>query len=311
MAGRGPGVHGEHHGGQLALPVVVRDLLYRRSPVVVGLEVLRRRGEQLIVEGELPVPVGLDVDVHVDPLQNGNVQASHPNTLYVRFAQASMVRPAFRWSAFVRAAHCTSRPRCGTVCDVEARRQVREGDLLWMPGPDRVDRANVTSFIRWLGQERGRHFGDYQELWRWSVTDLDGFWQAVWDYCGIAASAPPTAVLGTRTMPGADWFPGARLNYAQHVLRNERPGQAGTRERRAHPGHPAARHGRPARRPGGLMHAEHPADRDRDAGHDQHRRHLDQLLPRLRRPRDQRPVRPAGPEGPALRGQLPLRGHQP
>jgi len=108
---------------------------------------------------------------------------------------------------------------------VEPRRQVREGDLLWTPGPDRVDRANVTAFTRWLGQEGGHHFGDYHELWRWSVTDLDGFWQAVWDYCGIAASAPPTAVLGSRTMPGADWFPGARLNYAQHVLRNEQPGQ--------------------------------------------------------------------------------------
>jgi acetoacetyl-CoA synthetase len=108
---------------------------------------------------------------------------------------------------------------------VEARRRVREGDLLWTPGPDRVDRANVTAFISWLGRERAHHVGDYHELWRWSVTDLDGFWQAVWDYCGIEASAPPTAVLGARTMPGADWFPGARLNYAEHVLRNERPGQ--------------------------------------------------------------------------------------
>ncbi len=111
---------------------------------------------------------------------------------------------------------------------VEARGQgvqVREGDLLWTPGPDRVERANVTAFARWLGRERGHRFGDYHELWRWSVTDLDGFWQAVWDYCGVEASAPPTAVLGARTMPGADWFPGARLNYAQHVLRNERPGQ--------------------------------------------------------------------------------------
>ena len=103
--------------------------------------------------------------------------------------------------------------------------QVRESDLLWTPGPDRVARANVTAFTGWLGRERGRHFGDYDALWRWSVTDLDGFWQAVWDYCGVEASAPPTAVLGTRAMPGADWFPGARLNYAQHVLRHERPGQ--------------------------------------------------------------------------------------
>ncbi len=102
---------------------------------------------------------------------------------------------------------------------------VREGDLLWTPQPDRIARANVTAFRHWLATERGRTFGDYDALWRWSVTDLDGFWQAVWDYCGIEASAQPTAVLGARDMPGADWFPGARLNYAQHVLRHERPGQ--------------------------------------------------------------------------------------
>ena len=88
-----------------------------------------------------------------------------------------------------------------------------------------MERANLTAFGRWLDRERGRRFDGYQELWQWSVTDLDGFWQAVWDYCGIEASTPPTAVLGARTMPGADWFPGARLNYAQHVLRHERPGQ--------------------------------------------------------------------------------------
>jgi acetoacetyl-CoA synthetase len=108
---------------------------------------------------------------------------------------------------------------------VEPQRQVREGDLLWTPGPDRIERANVTAFIRWLARERGLDFDGYPALWRWSVTDLDGFWQAVWDYCGIEASAPPTAVLGRRAMPGAEWFPGARLNYAQHVLRRERPGE--------------------------------------------------------------------------------------
>ncbi len=83
----------------------------------------------------------------------------------------------------------------------------------------------MTAFARWLERSRGRQLGDYEALWRWSVTDLDGFWQAVWDYCGIEASVRPAAVLGRRTMPGADWFPGARLNYAQHVLRNERAGQ--------------------------------------------------------------------------------------
>ncbi len=108
---------------------------------------------------------------------------------------------------------------------MEPQHQVREGDLLWTPGPDRIGRANVTAFIRWLASERGLSFDGYPALWRWSVTDLDGFWQAVWDYCGIEASVPPTAVLGRRTMPGAEWFPGARLNYAQHVLRREQPGE--------------------------------------------------------------------------------------
>jgi acetoacetyl-CoA synthetase len=115
--------------------------------------------------------------------------------------------------------------RCGTVGDVEPQRQVREGDLLWTPGPERAARANVAAFIRWLARERGHDIDGYDALWRWSVTDLDGFWQAVWDYCGIEASAPPTAVLGRRAMPGAEWFPGARLNYAQHVLRREQPGE--------------------------------------------------------------------------------------
>jgi len=105
---------------------------------------------------------------------------------------------------------------------VEPQHRVRDGDLLWTPGPDR---ANVTAFIRWLASERGLSFDGYPALWHWSVTDLDGFWQAVWDYCGIEASAPPAAVLGRRTMPGAEWFPGARLNYAQHVLRREQPGE--------------------------------------------------------------------------------------
>ncbi len=120
---------------------------------------------------------------------------------------------------------CPGRGRCGTVGGVQPQRQVREGDLLWTPGPDRAGRANVTAFITWLAAERGLDFGDYGTLWQWSVTDLDGFWQAVWDYCGIEASAPPTAVLGRRDMPGAEWFPGARLNYAQHVLRREQPGR--------------------------------------------------------------------------------------
>ncbi|HEY2508928.1 MAG TPA: acetoacetate--CoA ligase, partial [Streptosporangiaceae bacterium] len=101
---------------------------------------------------------------------------------------------------------------------------VGEGSLLWTPSPAKVAAANLTDFLAWLG-DRGQRFDGYDALWQWSVTDLDGFWQAIWDYCGIQCSAAPQAVLGRREMPGAQWFPGALLNYAEHILRNEAPGQ--------------------------------------------------------------------------------------
>jgi acetoacetyl-CoA synthetase len=102
---------------------------------------------------------------------------------------------------------------------------IREGDLLWTPSAERVAGSNLTAFMTWLASERGLRFDGYHGLWRWSTGDLDGFWQAVWDYSGVDASAPPERVLGSRSMPGAEWFPGARLNYAQHILRHERPGE--------------------------------------------------------------------------------------
>jgi acetoacetyl-CoA synthetase len=102
---------------------------------------------------------------------------------------------------------------------------VNTGDLLWTPGQERIADANITRFIAWLARTRGRNFTGYDDLWQWSVTDTEGFWQAIWDYNDIAASAPPRRVLDSATMPGAQWFPGARLNYAEHVLRNERTGE--------------------------------------------------------------------------------------
>lgn len=101
-------------------------------------------------------------------------------------------------------------------------RPVREGELLWQPSAERIAAANLTAFLGWLERDRGRRFAGYPQLWQWSVTDLDGFWQAVWDYFQVAPSAPATAVLADRSMPGAQWFPGARLNFAQHALRHER-----------------------------------------------------------------------------------------
>src|SRR6185437_9148137 len=99
VAGRGGGVHGEHDGGEPALAVVGRDLLHRRRPVVAGLEVPGRRGQQLVVQGQPTVAVGFDVHVHVDPLQGGKVKARHLKTPYTPGWRAA--RPA--WLASISA----------------------------------------------------------------------------------------------------------------------------------------------------------------------------------------------------------------
>lgn len=103
--------------------------------------------------------------------------------------------------------------------------RVREGELLWTPDPGRVANTRLAEYLRWLERERGLAFSDYAALHRWSVGDLDAFWRSIFDYFDVRSSTPVGPVLGRRTMPGAEWFPGVRLNYAEHVLRNERPGE--------------------------------------------------------------------------------------
>ena len=93
------------------------------------------------------------------------------------------------------------------------------GDLLWTPSAAMVERAALTRFMRDL--DRG--FETYDDLWRWSVDDIEGFWAEVWRFFGVKGEYE--RVLGSREMPGAEWFPGARLNYAEHLLRPGRDPQ--------------------------------------------------------------------------------------
>jgi acetoacetyl-CoA synthetase len=86
------------------------------------------------------------------------------------------------------------------------------------PADDVLDRTEIGRYLRWLADERGLTFADYQQLWRWSVTDLPGFWSSIWDFCGVRAHTPYEQVLGSREMPGAQWFTGATLNYAEHAV---------------------------------------------------------------------------------------------
>lgn len=103
---------------------------------------------------------------------------------------------------------------------------VKEGQLLWEPPADWVAEANITAFRHWLTETRGLEFADYRALQRWSVAELEEFWGAIWEYFDVRSSAPFDCVLVKRQMPGAKWFPGARLNYAEHVFRNCRQGDA-------------------------------------------------------------------------------------
>ena len=93
-------------------------------------------------------------------------------------------------------------------------------ELLWAPSEDRMRASRMRAYLRWLERERGLRFAGYEDLWRWSVDDLDGFWGSIWAHFAVAASAQPTAVLAGRDMPGARWFPGARLNWAENLLRH-------------------------------------------------------------------------------------------
>ena len=91
-------------------------------------------------------------------------------------------------------------------------------DVLWRPGAHDIDNANVTHFMSWLKDQRGTTHATWNDLWEWSVHDLDEFWSAVWDYYGVAATRRPDHIISGDAMPHTRWFVGAQLNYAQNIL---------------------------------------------------------------------------------------------
>jgi len=113
---------------------------------------------------------------------------------------------------------------------------------MWAPSPERVERANLTRYLDWLRDRRGLRFGSYEELWRWSVDDLDGFWTSIWEVFEVGGPAPSPA-LAERRMPGARWFPGATLNHAELSLRR-------------HDDHPALLYGNESGELGTMGYAE-------------------------------------------------------
>ena len=100
---------------------------------------------------------------------------------------------------------------------------VAEPKLLWTPSAERVERATLTRYQRWLSETRGLEFEGYHDLWRWSVSDLEGFWSSLVEFLGVRFSEGGERVLGSQTMPGAEWFPGLAGVVGEHVFAGKDP----------------------------------------------------------------------------------------
>jgi acetoacetyl-CoA synthetase len=100
------------------------------------------------------------------------------------------------------------------------KKAVVAGEVVWTPPDDVLEHTEVGRFVHWLREHRGLDLPTHDALWRWSVSDLDGFWSAVWDFYDVGERTGP--VLARRAMPGAVWFPESRVNYARHALRRLR-----------------------------------------------------------------------------------------
>jgi acetoacetyl-CoA synthetase len=100
-----------------------------------------------------------------------------------------------------------------------------EGELLWEPSKGLVRDCRLTAYRKWLQVDLGLTLPDYQSLWEWSTSSLESFWESLWRFFEVKSETPYRTPLGSREMPGASWFPGATLNYAEHALGKFDPDQ--------------------------------------------------------------------------------------
>jgi acetoacetyl-CoA synthetase len=98
---------------------------------------------------------------------------------------------------------------------------------LWTPSAARVAGANITHLARTLGERHGVDLCDYRRLWQWSIDHKWDFWRAVWDDCGVIGTSGERVLENAERMPGATWFPAARLNFAQNLLERRRADDTG------------------------------------------------------------------------------------
>ncbi|WP_330208799.1 acetyl-coenzyme A synthetase N-terminal domain-containing protein [Pseudomonas sp. Z13] len=101
---------------------------------------------------------------------------------------------------------------------------IEEGHFLWQADRERLGKANISRYMSWLSTHRGHDFDSYSDLWRWSIADSDAFWQSIWDHFDLIYDGQINVVRTADPMPKTRWFTGTRLNYAEHILRNELKG---------------------------------------------------------------------------------------
>ena len=97
---------------------------------------------------------------------------------------------------------------------------VNEGDLLWTPSESFKRGTNMTRYMNWLASERGLRLDGHEALRQWSVDEPDAFWSSIWQWCGVQYDGSAGRVTNAAAMPHTRWFPDARVNYAEHVLRH-------------------------------------------------------------------------------------------
>ncbi|HET6443964.1 MAG TPA: acetoacetate--CoA ligase [candidate division Zixibacteria bacterium] len=100
--------------------------------------------------------------------------------------------------------------------------QVYDGKMLWHPSESVIRDANLTAYMNWLETTLNLSFESFAELWQWSVDDLGAFWRSIWDYFSIVASRQFESIITDHSMPGASWFEGSRLNYAENFFARKR-----------------------------------------------------------------------------------------
>ena len=100
---------------------------------------------------------------------------------------------------------------------------------IWIPSRERIEGARITDFRAWLQRTRALRFENYEALWKWSVEDIEGFWQSIFEYFPVITHSPHRQVLERREMPGAKWFDGATINYAENLLASAKRDDAATR----------------------------------------------------------------------------------